>query len=73
MAPEQSGEWNVRLASSLAVKSDSCPFSTAVKRLLMEGSLANPQSDVLTRVSSTLSVESVPSKACKSRVASVTA
>ena len=26
MAPEQSGEWKVRLASSLAVKSDSCPF-----------------------------------------------
>ena len=47
MASEQSGEWKVRLDSSLSIKGDSWLFSTDAKRLSMEGSLANPQSDAL--------------------------
>ncbi len=47
MASEQSGEWNVRLDSSLSMKGDSWPFSMDANRLSMDGSLANPQSDAL--------------------------
>ena len=47
MASEQSGEWNVRLDSSLSMKGDSWPFSMDANKLSMEGSLANPQSDAL--------------------------